>query len=140
MAALWHPLPPPKEMCCWLGFLLPHLWAPNGDGRCQLPGRFGLPVPSLRLGGRCKRGISLSVGPSLLLCFICSSRSRQRPLHHASPRIPNPSLLESSQQNHLHSETFLSLPNPNQQNVLAPSPPSLPLSYSLLPSTMPISD
>lgn len=42
-ATLWLP----QEMCCWLGSLLPHLWAQNGNGQCQLPGRFRLPVPSL---------------------------------------------------------------------------------------------
>lgn len=123
-------------MCCWLGFLLPHFWAPNGDDASCLAGS-GCQSQASGWVGTAKGGISLSVGPSLLLCFICSSHSQQRPLYHASPRILNSILFESSQRNHLHSETFLSLPNPNQQNVLATSPLSLPLSYTWSPSLCP---
>lgn len=75
MAILWLPW----EMCCWLGSLLPQLWAQNWDGQCQLPAGSGCHSQAYsELATTSSDFSNMSVRPPSSSRFICSAPSRGR--------------------------------------------------------------
>ena len=121
-----RPSHPGPEICHWLGFLLPYLWAQNWDGWCQLPGRFRLPVPRPCWAGRNKASVCGVATFSRLHPFL-------QLLAGASPLCfsenSKPILLRSSQRNHLFPEGFgsLSTPKPAERFSCVSSACALPL-------------